>query len=241
MRNITILTILVLLLSACGAPAAPTTSAEQAITQAAQTVAAQFTQQAEIRGTATPRPTETQPAPPTATVAAEQPTAAQPAPTQPPAATATVPAATAAPNTADAGSFVADITVPDGTAASPGAIFEKTWRIKNTGTTTWSPAYGLVVVDGDRMGAPELIPMPKEVRPGETVDISVKLTAPAAPGTYQTFFRLRNAGGQFFRLDGSGDLWLKIIVGNQSTATVQPTNTLDPNAPTATSTSTTQP
>lgn len=235
MRNLTILSLLVLLLAACNAPTAPTTSAEMAITQAAETVAAQFTQQATIRGTATPRPTETLPPPPTATMPAEQPTAAQPAVTQPPAATATT-APTAASNTADAGSFVDDITVPDGTAAQPGAIFDKTWRIKNTGTTTWSPSYGLVVVDGDRMGAPDVIPMPKEVRPGETVDITVKLTAPSAPGTYQTYFRLRNAGGQFFRLDGSGDLWLKIIVGNQSTATIQPTNTPDPNA-----TATTQP
>jgi hypothetical protein len=130
---------------------------------------------------------------------------------------------------------VEDVTIPDGTGAAPGITFDKVWRIKNTGKTTWTPAYSLVYVDGERMGAPESIPMPKDVRPGETVDISVKLTAPEKTGSHQTFFRLRNAAGQYFRLDGSGDLWVKISVGGASPTpnltataggpTVEPTST----------------
>jgi hypothetical protein len=211
-----------LLLSGCGAPSpqAATPDPNAIITEAAATAAAELTRSAGLN----PQPTRTQP--PAATTL--------PPPVLP---TATVAAAAAtATNTpkpdtgggsqsGDAASFVADVTVPDNTYAAPGAKFVKTWRIKNTGTTTWTPAYGLVWIQGEKMGVPDLIPVPKEVRPNEEVEISVDLTAPDDPGTYQTFFRLRNESGQNFRLDGSGDLWVKIIVGLPSTATSTPGET----------------
>ena len=43
-----------------------------------------------------------------------------------------VPASRAA-TYADWAGFIADVTVPDGTAFSPGATFTKTWRLKNIG------------------------------------------------------------------------------------------------------------
>lgn len=202
----------VFLLAACS-PAAPKTatiSADQVLTQAAGTVSVELTQMAALTPSplpATPTTAATQTPLPSPTVAA---------PTLPAAVTNT-PVPTALPEGSnDAASFVTDVTVPDGTGAAPGAAFDKVWRIKNTGVTTWTQAYSLVYIDGERMGAPDSIPMPKDVRPGETVDISVKLTAPAKTGSFQTFFRLRNASGQFFRLDGTGDLWLKISVGGAS-------------------------
>jgi len=200
----------VVLLAACAptAPKTPTVNPDDLITQAAGTVAVQLTQNAAL----TPSPL-----PPTATIAPTNTQAPTAVPATLPAAETKAPAATSASaQTKDAASFVEDVTIPDGTGAAPGVQFEKIWRIKNTGETTWTTAYSLNWVDGERMGSPDSIPMPKEVRPGETVDISVKLTAPAKSGSYQTFFRLRNAGGQFFRLDGSGDLWVKIAVGGVS-------------------------
>lgn len=214
----------ILFLAACApaTPATPTISADELITQAAATVAVQLTQRAAL----TPSPL-----PATATLAptnTQAPTAAQP--TQPAAATNTPAPTNASAQTKDAGSFVADVTVPDGTGAAPGVQFDKTWRVKNTGETTWTTSYSLNWVDGEKMGAPDSIPMPNEVRPGETVDITVKLTAPSKAGNYQTFFRLRNADGKFFRLDGSGDLWVKISVGGVSPT---PDLTETANAPTA--------
>lgn len=216
---------LALILSACGPSKVqtPTVNPEELLTQAAGTVVVQLTQNAALTPSpapsSTPAPTNTQA--PTATVALA---------TQPPAATNT-PAPNNPAQTADSGSFVADVTIPDGTGAAPGIQFEKTWRIKNTGTTTWTQSYTLNWVDGDKMGAPDSIALTKDVRPGETVDISVTLTAPAKTGSYQTFFRLRNASGQFFRLDGSGDLWVKISVGGASPT---PDLTKTAEAPTAT-------
>jgi hypothetical protein len=184
------------------------------ITEAAVTVAAQLTSFARLTPTLTPTltaPATSTPVQVAATV--EAPPVVVPAPTN------TVKPASTAAESPDAGSFVEDITIPDGTAAVPGAVFDKIWRVKNTGTSTWSSAYTLAWIDGDKMGAAESVPLPNEVRPGETVDISVKLTAPAKAGTYQTYFRLRNTSGQFFKLDGGGDLWVKIIVGLQATNT----------------------
>lgn len=234
----------ILLLAACSPakPQTPTPDANTLITQAAATVGAQMTQNAALTpspvATATPAPTN--PPLPTDTPAQAQPTTAT-APTTAP----TAPAVQAT-KTGDGGSFVADVTVPDGTGAAPGAVFDKVWRVKNTGVTTWDTTYTLVWVDGDRMGAPDNgVALPKAVRPGEEVDITMHLTAPLKAGTYQTYFRLRNASGQFFRLDGTGDLWVKIIVGGAavtpnmtqtaaftpgvtSTPTVVPTNTKTP-------------
>ena len=39
--------------------------------------------------------------------------------------------------TGDAATFVSDVTVPDGTSFNPGDTFTKTWRLSNSGSTTW--------------------------------------------------------------------------------------------------------
>lgn len=228
LKPLLIVTLLASLLAitAC-APAAktPTVSPDEVLTQAAGTVAVQLTQSAAL--TPSPLPvTQT----PTST---SLPTATEAVPTPPSSVTSTptTPNLPTQPAVADAATFVADITIPDGTGAAPGIQFVKTWRIKNIGKTTWTAAYTLNWVDGDKMGGPDSIPMPNEVRPGETVDLSIKLTAPATAGSYQTFYRLKNASGQFFKLDTTGDLWIKIAVGGSSPT---PDFTLTAKAPTIT-------
>lgn len=222
--------LLILVLVAACSPAAqktPTADANTIITQAAQTVAAELTKNPPLTPTLAPTnpplPTEP-PSGPTSTTAppAEQPTATNtPLPANPPA------------SSQDNASFVEDVTIPDGTGAAPGVQFDKIWRIKNTGKSTWTTAFSLVPIEGERMGSPDSIAMPNEVRSGETVDITVKLTAPMKPGSYQTFFRLRNADGKYFRLDGTGDLWVKITVGGV-TATPDLTETAIPTPVTVT-------
>ncbi|HEY3313019.1 MAG TPA: NBR1-Ig-like domain-containing protein [Anaerolineales bacterium] len=98
--------------------------------------------------------------------------------------------------------FIKDVTVPDGTTFSPGDIFVKTWRLKNRGTCTWSPDYMLAFNSGDRMGDTNAVRLPEYVAPGQSVDVSVTLTAPAAPGEHVGYWMLRNPTGVLF---GSGD------------------------------------
>jgi len=226
MRKYTLIPIIfILLLAACNLPSSQTATPDAAmiITEAAATAAVQLSQTAALN------PQASATAPVVATKAPTQPASTVEAPA---AATATA-QPTSAPvqsGSGDAASFVADVTAPDDTYAAPGAVFEKIWRIKNTGSTTWTPAYGLIWLQGDKMNSPDKISIPKEVRPGEEVDVSVTLTAPTTAGSHQTYFRLQNASNQTFRLDGSGDLWVKIIVGLPSTSTPTPegTQTGDP-------------
>ena len=115
----------------------------------------------------------------------------------------------------DKATFVSDVTVDDGMVFLPGQEFEKTWQLKNSGTCTWTTSYGVVFDNGDRMSAESPVAMPKEVKPGETVNISVKMTAPATDGSYRGDWKLRNQAGQVFGVGSKADgtFWVKITVG----------------------------
>jgi hypothetical protein len=81
--------------------------------------------------------------------------------------------------TGDNGTLWADVTIPDGTNIDAGAGFTKTWRLKNSGTTTWlKDAYDVVHISTDAIQSVAELNVPKDVLPGDTVDISVDMTAP---------------------------------------------------------------
>jgi hypothetical protein len=111
--------------------------------------------------------------------------------------------------------FIADVSVPDGTQFSPGTAFTKTWRLKNIGTCTWSPDYKVDFVTGDAMGAVYPVPISKTVAPGQLVDVSVNMKAPATNGTYKGGWALKNASGKLFALGANSDVpfWVQIRVG----------------------------
>ena len=105
----------------------------------------------------------------------------------------------------DAAAFVSDVTYPDGTNVPLGGTFTKIWRLKNTGTCTWTTSYALVFVSGERMGAPAAVALPTSVGPGQTVDLAVNLTAPGQSGHYRGFWKLRNASNALFGLGAQAD------------------------------------
>lgn len=100
--------------------------------------------------------------------------------------------------------YVRDVTIPDGTVFAPGADFTKTWRLENIGTCTWSTSYDLVFLNGDRMGGDAATSLPKTVYPGQTVDVSVDLSAPSDEGHHRGYWVLRNTSGVIFGLGDSG-------------------------------------
>jgi hypothetical protein len=136
-----------------------------------------------------------------------------------PAATPTVAPTQALPPPAaacvDGASFVSDVTIPDNTYLSPGQSFVKTWRLRNSGTCTWTTDYSLVFVGGHSMGSSPTVPLRGPVPPGSTVDLPVALTAPAGNGTYEGKWQLRNADGNPFGSGGTPDglFWVRIVVG----------------------------
>jgi len=118
--------------------------------------------------------------------------------------------------------FVKDVTVPDGSYIAPGASFTKTWRIRNTGTTTWTTANRLVFSGGDSLGAPSSVAFPYSVSPGYWMDISVPLRAPNAAGTFQGNWMLQSSDGTLFGVGCNGQvpIWVKISTVSNSCATV---------------------
>ena len=130
-------------------------------------------------------PTTATPVPATATQTSVPPTASQtPLPT--------------AVSYCDWVKFIKDVTIPDGMQLSTGEVFTKTWRLQNRGTCTWTPDYMLVYTSGDPMGATTAVRLPGYVAPGQTVDLSITLTAPASAGSYTGYWMLRNPSGTLF-------------------------------------------
>ena len=105
----------------------------------------------------------------------------------------------------DSASFEGDITYPDGSIVGRSSPFTKSWRIKNTGTCTWTASYDIVYVSGEKFGAKNAVPLSENVSPGETVVISLDLIAPSTNGDYRGNWKLRNASGVVFGLGSSGD------------------------------------
>lgn len=115
--------------------------------------------------------------------------------------------------------FLADVTIPDYTHIKPGQNFVKTWRLQNTGQTTWGPGFTLVFLPNPAKGGQPMseqlsfplaeVASQATVAPGETVEISLTLTAPN-PGRPQFDFsdwKLHDARGRAF-----GDILFTIIV-----------------------------
>lgn len=173
-----------------------------------------------------------------ASTATATPTVTGTPPTATPTSTAPTKTPTVPPSSCDKAQFISDVTVPDGTTFAPGATFNKTWRLKNVGACTWTTSYQLVFYSGEQMGGPSALTFPKSVAPGQTVDLTVSLTAPNAAGSYRGYWMFKNANGALF---GIGSLankpwWVDIKVSGTAAAT---TTTPGTATPTATSTQTT--
>jgi len=122
----------------------------------------------------------------------------------------------------------------------PGASFTKTWRLQNTGTCAWSKAYSIALFSGEAMSAPASVSLPKDVAPGQSVDVSVDMIAPQSPGSYQGNWKLRDSSNNWFGIgpNGGSPFWVRIVVGaTTGTPTVTTTGTVTPGTPTLTSTS----
>ena len=222
-------------LSACGSStptATPTIDMNPFRTEVASTVYAQVTQDLALTPSSTPIPSATHTSTPTATLTL--PAGAVPAP--PVGATPAPPVGTITPGTPgvpiiDLAQWVSQ-SIADDTIFAPSEAFTLTWRLKNTGTSTWTIGYAMRFYSGDTFGAPTEILLNRVALPGETVDISIPMRAPAIPGNYRSDWVMSNEARSNFR----EPVFLKIVVAPQLTAT--PTATT---APTSTSTSTSAP
>lgn len=117
-----------------------------------------------------------------------------------------------------------DITIPDGTIMESGQIFSKTWRLVNGGSCTWTRLYAVTFFSGNPMNAIQTHYLLSEVPPGAVVDITIDMSAPENPGSYQSNWMLMDPNGELFGMGPNGDapFWARIDVVMRSTATPQP-------------------
>jgi len=140
----------------------------------------------------------------------------------------------------DNATFVSDVSVPDNTQFAPGTTYTKTWRLRNSGTCSWTSAYGVFYTGGTQMSgvSPQIFGHldssdPKTIAPGKTLDIVVELTAPQTAGTYTGYWQMQNAAGASF-----GDqFYVQIVVTGDAVETMTPTVTATGPTPTASATS----
>jgi hypothetical protein len=71
-----------------------------------------------------------------------------------------------------------------------------------------------VFVSGDQMGGQNLMPLPTEVAPGQTIDLAMNFTAPIIVGDYRGNWQIRNDKGQNFGTTATANrpFWVSIRV-----------------------------
>ena len=96
----------------------------------------------------------------------------------------------------DESSFVADITIPDGTVVECGEIFEKVWEVRNIGFVTWRDR-SLACINPSLPLRPltDHVPIPVTI-PGEAARLAVHFTAPQYPGAYHSEWKMTDERGR---------------------------------------------
>jgi hypothetical protein len=205
------------------APASPTTNPDLIYTAAAQTADARLTQIFQSTPSATPvTPSPTFNFVQTMAAGTASALLTQSATLMPTSPTMAAPTQSPPGPNGDRAVFVADVTIPDGTVLAPKAAFTKTWKLQNAGTTTWTTSYSLEFVSGEQMGTVTSVNLSQSVSPGAQINVSVDMVAPASSGSYQSYWKLKNASGQFF----NDSVYVLITVGIGGTP--QPTSTSAP-------------
>lgn len=217
-KTIGIIGALLILLGLAGCSSAaptivPTIDTNPLRTEVAATVLAQVTQDLAQTPSVTPSPSPTATLPPTST-----PTQATITPsTEVVGVTATLSSLTPEAGTENKAEWVSQ-SIADKTVFAPGETFTMTWRLKNTGTSTWSANYILRFFSGDPYGLPEEVPLNREVSPGETVDITLQMEAPAVQGTYTSVWVMSTENRSNF----NEPVYLEIVVAGPATPTPTP-------------------
>ena len=137
---------------------------------------------------------------------------------------------------------MSDVTIPDDTVLQPGQLFIKSWRMTNSGDSTWEEGTKLMMdttFDTDMPTVVKAIFVKENdwidftpggwgnrvynVGPGTKVDLAVILRAPLLAGSYQIQFRLVNTKGEIINTP----FWMRFFV-------TAPTVTPTPEPPTKT-------
>ncbi|MFC6080408.1 NBR1-Ig-like domain-containing protein [Sphaerisporangium aureirubrum] len=116
----------------------------------------------------------------------------------------------------DDSTFVADVTVPDGSRVRAGQRFVKTWEIRNSGVIVWRNRFLTrqgAAEGSDLCVSPARTPIPL-TQPGARIKISVPITAPKTPGSCRVDWKMTDAAGRHYFPDLAG-LYLVVNVAGE--------------------------
>jgi hypothetical protein len=103
----------------------------------------------------------------------------------------------------------------DDVVVSGGSVVNKTWTIRNEGTSTWTSGYCLVPAQGPQPFGVVRACVPTTVPPGGTVTLGVPLSIPAArtaDTTFKQYWSFKNAAGVTL----GAEVFAQLIVKAQS-------------------------
>ncbi len=191
----------------------PTFDTNSLRTEVAATIFAQVTQDLALTPSVTPLPLPTATFLPTFT-----PTQALTATSAEVAGGTTTPPSTTLEASSDNQAEWVSQSIADKSVFAPGETFTMTWRLQNTGTSTWAANYIFRFYSGDPFGSPKEVLLNREVPPGETVDITLHMKAPTKTGTYTSVWVMSTANRSNFK----EPVYLQIVVAIPATPTPTP-------------------
>ena len=135
---------------------------------------------------------------------------ASPTPSPSPSPVPPSPTPTPQPTLCNLAEFITEVTPLTVPVLAPGMGFTHVWRVRNSGSCTWSEGYGLVFTAGELMGATPSVGLPYEVPPERIVDIAVQFYAPQNAGVYTGNWMLRSPDGMLFGIGPSAQKPLQV-------------------------------
>jgi hypothetical protein len=151
----------------------------------------------------TPLPTHTPSLTPTLTPTFHFSLGASRTPTRPPTSVSPATAThTASESDAPAGCVLLSQSPEDGSHFDPKKNFAASWKVKNTGASTWdTDSVDFVYDSGAKMHKKQLYDLPTAIPVGQYVTLNVTMLAPKSDGTYTTVWSLRRGTTYFCHVD----------------------------------------
>ncbi|MFB9469225.1 NBR1-Ig-like domain-containing protein [Nonomuraea salmonea] len=108
------------------------------------------------------------------------------------------------------GSELMTETITDGTEIRASQVFTKTWDLRNAGTVPWKDRYLVREGPGGGCTTEPKVRVP-DADPGETVTITVQVTAPSNPTVCHVSWKMADAQGHHYFPQLTG-IWFDVIV-----------------------------
>ena len=150
----------------------------------------------------TPLPTHTASLTPTLTPTFHFSLGGSRTPTRPPTSAAATATNTVSASNSPDGCVLVSQSPEDGSHIDAKKNFTASWKVENTGSSTWdTDSVDFVYDSGEKMHKKQLYDLPADVPVDQSVTLSVSMLSPKSDGTYKTVWSLRRGTTNFCHVD----------------------------------------